>query len=170
MTDFTSFPTDLEPAERLQVSDPTPPTTLLEASFADAIRAIEDASDLPDPLRQHWPCSLRRIADGLDRPLELIPARWSAIRQPVAKLHHARMDLTFKTLANHKANVRAALRWVAGEQDLPKRGVPLDERWTKLRDLIRDKPLRARLSVGRLATQASNAPSWTLRVRRSGGR
>ena len=127
------------------MSDPTPPTTLLEASFADALRAIADASDLPDHLRQHWPCSLRRIADGLDRPLKLIPARWSAIRQPVEKLHHARMDLTFKTLANHKANARAALRWLAGEQGLPTRGVPLDQRWAKLRDAIRDKSLRARL-------------------------
>jgi hypothetical protein len=55
------------------------------------------------------------------------------------------MRLTSKTLANHKANARAALRWLAGEEGLPVRGVPLDERWAKLRDLIRDKSLRARL-------------------------
>jgi integrase len=141
------------------MSDPTPPTTLLEPSFADAIRAIEDASDLPNHLRQHWPCSLRRIADGLDRPLELIPARWSAIRQPVEKLHHARMDMTFKTLANHRANVRAALRWLAGEQGLPTRGAPLDEHWAKLRDGIRDKGVRARLyGLMRYASARGIAP------------
>jgi integrase len=127
------------------MTDTTPPKTLLETSFADAIRAIEDASDLRDHVRQHWPCSLRRIADGLGRPPELIPARWTSIRQPVEKLHHARMDLTFKTLANHKANVRAALRWLAGEKGLPTRGAPLDAPWAKLTDAVRDKPLRARL-------------------------
>jgi len=127
------------------VPDTTSPTTLLEPSFTDAIRLIDEAPDLPDTQRQHWRCSLRRIADGLERPPELIPARWTSIRMQVAKLHHARLALTSKTLANHKANVRAALRWLGGEKGLPTRGAPLDERWAKLRDLIRDKSLRARL-------------------------
>ena len=126
-----STPTQKGP---IQVSDTTPPTTLLEPSFTDAIRLIEEAPDLADHQRQHWRCSLRRIADGLDRPPELIPARWTSIRMQVAKLHHARMALTSKTLANHKANVRAALRWLGGEKGLPTRGAPLDERWAKLRD------------------------------------
>jgi hypothetical protein len=141
------------------MTDTTPPPTLVETSFADAIRAIEAASDLPDHLRQHWPCSLRRIGDGLDRPPELVPARWTSIRQPVEKLHHARMELTFKTLANHKANVRAALRWLAGEKGLPTRGAPLDERWGKLKDAIRDKALRARLyGLMRYASAKGIAP------------
>ena len=127
------------------MTDLTPPTTLIETSFAEAIRRIEEAPELPEHRRQHWPCSLRQIGKGLDRPLELIPARWTAIRFGVEKLHHARMGLTSKTLANHKANARAALRWLAGEEGLPVRGVPLDERWAKLRDLIRNKSLRARL-------------------------
>jgi hypothetical protein len=141
------------------MSHPTPLTTLIETSFLDAIRAIEDASDLPDHVRQHWPCSLRQIAKGLDRPPELIPARWTSIRMQVDKLHHARMGLTFKTLANHKANVRAALRWLAGEQGLPKRGAPLDDHWAKLRDLIRNKSLRARLyGLMRYASAKGIAP------------
>src|SRR5829696_6929863 len=146
MTESTLFSPHSQPEGTLRMSDTTPPTTLIETSFADAIRSIEDASDLPDHVRQHWPCSLRRVADALDRRVELVPARWTSIRFQVEKLHHARMELSFKTLANHKANVRAALRWLAGEQGLPTRGAPLDERWAKLRGLIRNTPLRARLS------------------------
>jgi len=141
------------------VPDTTPSTTLLEPSFTDAIRLIKDASDVADHQRQHWRCSLRRIADGLDRPPELIPARWTSIRMQVAKLHPARMELSAKTLANHKANVRAALRWVGGEKGLPTRGAPLDGRWAKLRDAIRDKGLRARLyGLMRYASAKGIAP------------
>src|SRR6516162_5363719 len=52
-------------------------------------------------------CSLRQIAKCLDRPAEVIPARWHSVRISVAQLHHARIGVTAKTLANHKANVRA---------------------------------------------------------------
>ena len=141
------------------VPDTTPPTTLLEPSFTHAIRLIQEAADLADHQRQHWRCSLRRIADGLERPPELVPARWTSIRMQVEKLHHARLGLTSKTLANHKANVRAALRLLGGEKGLPTRGAPLDERWAKLRDLIRDKSLRDRLyGLMRYASAKGIAP------------
>jgi hypothetical protein len=141
------------------MSDPQAPTTLIEPSFADAIRLIEDSPDRLEHQRQHWPCSLRQIAKGLDRPMELIPARWTAIRIGVEKLHHARMGLTPKTLANHKANVRAALRWLSGEEGLPTRGVPLEGCWARLRDRIGDTSLRARLySLMRYASAKGIAP------------
>ena len=41
---------------------------------------------------------------------------------PVRQLHHARVGVTAKTLANHKANVRAALRWFGKEHDMPRQG------------------------------------------------
>jgi hypothetical protein len=41
----------------------------------------------------------------------------------VAQLHHARVGVTAKTLANHKSNVRAALRWFSKEHALPQYGV-----------------------------------------------
>jgi len=106
MPDLTST-TPSTPTQKgpIHVSDTIPPTTLLEPSFTDAIRLIEEAADVADHQRQHWPCSLRRIADGLERPPELIPARWTSIRVQVAKLHHARVGMSPKTLANHKANV-----------------------------------------------------------------
>jgi hypothetical protein len=48
-------------------------------------------------------------------------------------------------LANHKSNVRAALRWFGKEQNVPVRGVPLFAEWATLRDGIEDRGQRARL-------------------------
>jgi hypothetical protein len=62
---------------------------------------------------------VRQIAKGLDRPPTVIPARWNAVWPSVGHLHHARVGVTAKTLANHKANVRAALRWFGNEHDAP---------------------------------------------------
>src|SRR5215203_2173643 len=123
----------------------TPSPLLVEPSLADALAAIENAEVLPPDTRRHWACSLRRIAEALDRPLELVPARWTALRFPVSHLHHAPLELTAKTLANHKANFKAALRWYAGEEHVPVRGAPLTPAWAQLRDAISDRGLKARL-------------------------
>jgi integrase len=123
----------------------THPTTLLEPAFAEAIAAIEQATDLSVQVRRHWVCSLRQIAKWLDRPAEVVPARWTSVRMPVAQLHHARVGVTAKTLANHRSNVRAALRWFGKEQGVPVRGVPLSAEWARLRDLIEDRGQRSRL-------------------------
>ena len=123
----------------------TDTTQLLEPSFVDAIAAIGQATDLSEQTRRHWVCSLRQIAKWLDRPAEVIPARWTSVRMPVAQLHHARIGVTAKTLANHRSNARAALRWFGKEHDVPVRGVPLSAPWAKLRDGIHDRGRRARL-------------------------
>jgi integrase len=120
-------------------------TTLLETSFADAVVAIGRATDLSEQTRRHWVCSMRQIAKWLDRPVEVIPARWTSVRMQVAQLHHARVGVTAKTLANHRSNVRAALRWFGKEHDVPVRGVPLSAAWAKLRDSIQDRGGCARL-------------------------
>ena len=91
----------------------TAPTALLEPSFADLIAAIEQAAELSEQRRRHWVCSVRQIARWLDRPAAVIPARSNAVQMPMGQLHHARVGVTAKTLANHKSNVRAALRWFA---------------------------------------------------------
>jgi hypothetical protein len=88
----------------------TSPLPLLELSLAGAIDRIEAAESLPSDKRRQWVCSLRQIAKGLDRPLALVPARWTALRLPVSRLHHLALGTTPKTLANHKANLRAALK------------------------------------------------------------
>ena len=122
----------------------TPTTALLEPSLMALIGAIEQAANLPEQRRRHWVCSLRQIAKWLDRPAEVIPARWHSVRISVAKLHHARVGVTAKTLANHRANVRAALRWFGGEHDVPQQGARLSAEWTSFRDCL-DKHLRQRL-------------------------
>src|SRR5664280_241630 len=106
-----------------------PTTALLEPSFLDLIAAIEQAAELSEQRRRHWVCSLRQIAKWLDRPAAVIPARWPSVRISVVQLHHARVGVTAKTLANHKSNVRAALRWFGKEQGVPQQGARLSTEW-----------------------------------------
>src|SRR5882672_4807159 len=123
----------------------TEPMAPLEPTFSVAMTAIEAAADLSASVKRHWVCSLRQIAKWLDRPVEVTPARWTAIRLPVGQLHHARVGVTAKTVANHKANVAAALRWFGKEYSVPSRGVALLADWAVLRDGIGDRGRRARL-------------------------
>jgi len=118
---------------------PTPTTTLFEPSFVELIADIERSRELSDDRRRHWVCSLRQIAEGMDRPIAVIPARWSAIRIAVSQLHHARLGVTAKTLANHKANVKAALRWFRKEEDLPQHGAPLSADWAGFCDGLKKR-------------------------------
>jgi hypothetical protein len=120
--------------------------SLLEPSFVDAITSIESAAgDLSERQRRHWVCSLRQVAKWLDRPSATIPARLTSIKAMVAQLHHARVGVTAKTVANHRANVRAALRWFGKEHNVPHRGVPLSLDWARLLNGIEDRHRRYRL-------------------------
>ena len=119
-------------------------TAILEPSFTEVIDAMEGAGALSEQHRRHWACSLRQIAKWLDRPMEVIPARWQAVRFGVSELHHARVGVTAKTLANHKSNVRAALRWFGQEHDVPHHGARLSAGWVRFCDRL-DKPRRDRL-------------------------
>src|SRR5262245_54458192 len=109
----------------------TDPSALLEPSFVEMIAAIAQAPELSQQTRRHWICSARQIARWLDRPVEVIPARWNAgVKISLDQLHCARVGVTAKTLANHKSNIRAALRWFGQEHDVPQLGTPLSGRWT----------------------------------------
>jgi len=119
-------------------------TTLLEPSFADLIAAIAQAAELSEQRRRHWVCSLQQIARWLDRPATVIPARWNAVQLSVCQLHHVRVGVTAKTLANHKSNIRAALRWFGKEHDVPQRGVRLSPEWARFCDRL-EKRIRSRL-------------------------
>jgi integrase len=120
--------------------------TVIELSIADVLKAIEEAPDLPASKKTHWSCSLRQICIGIGRPPESIAGRWSAVNSPIQQLHHARVGCNPKTLANHKANARAALLWFAGLKSLPKRGSVLSPSWASLWAKIPDKFRRDRLS------------------------
>ena len=119
---------------------------ILEPSFADAIAAIEQTSELPPSRRTHWVCSLRQIAKALGRPPESIAARWGAVALKVNQLHHAGSGVEWKTLANHKSNAKAALHWFRGDNQLPLRGAPLTPEWSELRRRLLDRSRLAKLS------------------------
>jgi hypothetical protein len=119
---------------------------LIETSFADAIEIIAASPELPEQTRRHWATSLRQIAKALDRPLQVIPARYSAVRADLLNLHEVPAGLTAKTLQNHKSNVKAALLWLTRERGIPEHGAPLSPEWTALKDEIADPQDRWRLS------------------------
>jgi hypothetical protein len=121
--------------------------TLIETSFAEAVAMIAASSELPEEKRRHWTTSLRQIAKALDKPLEVIPARFSAVRADLAALHHVPVGLTVKTLRNHKSNVKAALLWLEQERCIPRYGAPLTAAWDRLRAQVEVSVDRMRLSA-----------------------
>src|ERR1700722_13561506 len=123
----------------------TADTALFGPSFSDLVAAIEAAKDLPEQTRRHWACSVRQVANWLDRPASVIPARWQAVRFGVGRLHHARLGVTPKTLSNHRSNLRAALRWFGKEEGVPQQGARLTADWARFVGELA-KPTRQRLS------------------------
>jgi hypothetical protein len=119
---------------------------LIEPSLADAIPIITASAELPQQIQRHWVTSLRQIAKGLDKPLELIPARYSALRCGLVRLHHVPLGVTAKTLANHKSNVKRALLWLVRENEIPEHGAPLSPAWNVLWREIGNAKVRHRLS------------------------
>lgn len=121
-------------------------TALIEPSFADVEIALGSAHDLPKQKREQWLCSLRQIAKAIGKPQTMIPARWTATRFTIDRLHHASVGSNAKTLANHKSNARAVLRWFAEKQQVPSRGAAFSNEWQSLRDKLPDTRSRAVLS------------------------
>lgn len=131
---------------------------VIETSFADAIAMIAQAEELSPQTRQHWTTSVRQIAKALDRPPEVIPARYSAIRADLAQLHQVPAGLTIKTMRNHKSNAKSALLWLAREKGIPKHGAPLTTAWEMLRAGIKNPVDRSRLSSLMRFCSAGNIP------------
>jgi hypothetical protein len=133
---------DLSP---ITLPDPAPAGAeidLHEASFEEAVVLIAKDPHLTADVKTHWPCSLRRLAAFLDRPMALVPARWTGVRIPASRLKATRLGVTQKTLANHLSNVRAALAWMRQEKLVPTRGVRLSPEWEALRDKCPKLPHR----------------------------
>ena len=125
-------------------------------SFADAIASIAASHELPEQKRRHWTTSLRQTGNALDKPLELIPARYAAIQADLARLHEASTGLTAKTLHNHKSNTKSALLWLELKRDISERGILLKPAWEELRANISDGPSRWKLSSFMRWCSASN--------------
>jgi hypothetical protein len=136
---------------------------LHEPSFEEAATAIAGDPDLPADVKRHWPCSLRRVAAFLDRPMVLLPARWSAVRIPASRLKAVRLGVTQKTLTNHLGNVCAALAWMRQEKQVPFRGARLSPKWEALCAKCPKLPHRARLlPLMRFCSARGIAPArWT---------
>lgn len=133
---------------------------LLEPSFADVIEHVGVTQELPQGKRTHWVCSLRKVADWLQKDPADVPARWSSIRFAVHDLHHEPIGVTAKTLANHKSNVRAALSWFAGAAGVPTRGAALTAEWSSLHARVSAHLERSRLSpLMRFCSASGIAPS-----------
>lgn len=130
----------------LDIPSTAPPvsadTTLLEASLADIQAAVLNDRSLPKSKRDGWCCSLGRIATFLGRDLSELPARLGALRYGIARLHHAQLGISRKTLQNHIANLKAAIRHVAGLKRLSGRGIALSPAWKSLYDQLTDRRLR----------------------------
>ena len=110
----------------------TATTTLLEPSFrrphrrhragGRAVGADPTALGLLGAANRRW----------LDRPAAVIPARWTRCGSRWANCITLGVGVTAKTLANHKSNVRAALRWFGKEHDVPRHGMPLSADWASI--------------------------------------
>ena len=121
--------------------------TLLEPSMADVLKAIDVADGSAG--RASEPIGPARFArSALTLIARSRPFRRDGMQSITrfTDLHAARVGANPKTLANHKANARAALVWFAGEKNLPKSGAPLMSVWAELVAKIGDRNLRKRMS------------------------
>ncbi|MGE3246108.1 MAG: tyrosine-type recombinase/integrase [Beijerinckiaceae bacterium] len=138
-TEDTACCSEMSPEDEASNAAAIVPAGLLEPSFVDAIAAIEAAQDLSPMKKRHWVCSMRRVAEFMDRPLPLLPARHVAIRIALNELHHARFGVSKKTLDNHRANVRAAMAWLRAGKFSPARGAPLSKVWDEVKQSFGDR-------------------------------
>jgi hypothetical protein len=120
--------------------------TVFEPTLADVHAAIEHDVSLPKSTRDGLCCSIRRVAKFLERAPAQLPARLSALRYGIVRLHHAQLGINRKTLQNHIANVKAAIRHVAGQKRLSGRGIPLSPAWKSLHDRLTNPRLRLGLA------------------------
>jgi integrase len=103
-----------------------------EPSLADAMAAVAGDTSLPESRRRHWQTSMKRIAEGIGRPPQSLPARLTALRHPIDRLNPVLMGIAPKSLANHKSNVRAAIVHFMRIATVPSRGAPLAKDWALL--------------------------------------
>ena len=122
------------------------PIKPIEPTLADVLTAIERDASLPEPKREAWCCSIRRIANFIEREPARLPARLQALRFGIARLHHAQLGVSRKTLQNHLANLKAAIRQFSSVERMSGRGVPLNAAWQALHDKLSVPRLRLGLA------------------------
>ena len=122
--------------ENLTSEPPVDPTPAMdgaqvsgEPSLACVMAAIKADTTITAAKRLHWLTSIRRIAEGIGRPPESVPARLTSLRHPVSRLNAAQMGIEQKSLTNHKSNVKAAVHYYFKGQGATIRGVALSGGW-----------------------------------------
>jgi integrase len=118
----------------------------IEPTLADVLVALKADSSLSKSKREAWGCSVRRVAIYLERDTAQLLARLQALRFGISRLHHAQLGVSRKTLQNHIANLRAAVRHFSGIKQLSGRGVSMSSDWQVLYDKLPEKRLRLGLS------------------------
>ena len=103
--------------------DLAPEVALGERSLADAMAAIGADPSLLESKRRHWKTSMKRIAEGIGRPPQSLPARLTALRHHIGRLNPVLMRIEPKSLANHKSNLTAAINHFMKISAAPRRGV-----------------------------------------------
>ena len=86
-------------------------------------------------------CSIRRVAKFLEREPAQLPARLGALRYGIARLHHAQLGISRKTLQNHVAKgitdkdfelakkIEEVVLWQPGKAGGALEGTPSDQRF-----------------------------------------
>jgi len=136
----------LEDAGVLPQGSADAPIRPLEPTMADVLFVIERDTSLPKSKREAWCCSGRRIAKFLGRDPAQLPARLGALRFGIARLHHAQLGVSRKTLQNHIANLKATVRHFDSTERLTGRGIALTSAWKVLYEKLTAARLRLGLS------------------------
>src|SRR5919106_2010401 len=134
----------------------------IEPTLADVLAAIEGDASVPQAAREGWRCSIRRVANYLERDPAQLPARLGALRFGITRLHHAQLGISRKTLQNHIANLKAAIRHVSDLEALSGRGVTLAPAWQALYDTLPTRRLRLGLSSFLRYCSATGIDPWSV--------
>ena len=103
---------------------------------------------------------MKRIAEGIGRPPESLPARLTALRHHVERLNPVLMGIEPKSLDNHRSNVRAAIGYFMKVSGVPSRGARLSESWAQLMNAIEAvKPRRLLSGIARYCSTKDISPA-----------
>ena len=115
------------------------PDTVKPMTLADVIDQIDAHGELSATRRRDLQSAIRRMCKHLGRDPGSLPASLTALRGPVAKLNHAQLGLSPKTLLNMRSDFLAALSLNGQVSELRR---PLSSEWQALTAGLVSKRLR----------------------------
>jgi integrase len=112
------------------------------ASLADLLAMVEADPGLKPSQRAQRAWALRTAAKYLGKPLEALPARLTALRYGIGRLHPVQLGVKRKTFDNWRSAFAGAVRHYGGAMGLPRRGTRLAPEWQALHDGLPDPHMR----------------------------